>query len=261
MLVPKPHNSSLITLQSQRLDACGTPHGFTTRRGGVSEGTFSSLNLAAASDDPANIATNWQRLQAALDCTDHKVITVSQVHGRAVHVVTPDNCGTTPEADAVMTDQPGTLVAVRTADCVPVLLAASDGRAVAAVHAGWRGIVAQVIPAAVAAMHKRFGVTAAQIVAAVGPAISVEHYEVGREIAKAFTDLQLKPAVSRRLYGRPHVNLPLAARLQLEAAGVTAIDTTDECTYTNAGWFYSHRRDNGDTGRQAAVIGVAAKVG
>lgn len=215
------HDNGLITLRSPLLAAAGVPHAFTTRvgeHGGM----------------PA-----WPALLDALGRGNHTLARVRQVHGCEVHLAV--NADDQPDADAQVTQLPGVMLAILTADCVPILLATRDGKHVAAVHAGWRGLVAGVIPRAVEAIQSD------NLVAAVGPAISVAHYEVGPEVLAHFPDDVIDGA---------HVNLPLAARLQLESAGVTAIDTTAECTFTNADWFHSYRRDK-TKGRQAAVIACA----
>lgn len=153
----------------------------------------------------------------------------------------------------MVADGPGRLLCIRVADCVPVLLASADGRQVAAVHAGWRGIVAGVIEAAVAQMQ-------GELLAAVGPSIGVRHFEVGEEVASVFD----AAFVRRDLGDRPHVDLKAAVRDRLEAAGVEAIDLAGACTYADADDFFSHRRDvtHGgmpDTGRMAALVVAAAR--
>jgi YfiH family protein len=163
-----------------------------------------------------------------------------------------------------VTDQPGLLLAVRVADCVPVLLAGGEGRVVAAVHAGWRGIIAGVLPAAVKTFADSFHLPAPGLVAAIGPCISGVHFEVGPEVARAFVAAGLAPAVqgttaSDGAGAKPHIDLRRAARMQLEQEGIPAraIDDTDRCTYTHAAEFFSHRRDHGVTGRMAAAIACA----
>jgi len=145
---------------------------------------------------------------------------------------------------------------VRVADCVPVLLASGDGRVVSAVHAGWRGVAAGVVSEAVQAM-RRLG--ASDIVAAVGPCIGVNHFEVGQEVAEAFDSAGLRPCVRRDGWPKPHIDLSSAVAWQLREAGVESsrIDRTDRCTFAHADEFFSHRRDHGRTGRQAALIAVA----
>lgn len=267
MLQRVAHDNGLVTYRSPRLAAAGVVHAFSTRRGGVSVGPYESLNLAAAAGEPAaddntNVAENFRRLRAALGVPRHLRIAPRQVHGSEVWrpPATPQRPADAPPADVVLTDQPRHLLTIRTADCVPVLLADIDGRAVAAAHAGWRGLVAGAIAAAVHAMRVTLRAEPRNLVAAIGPAIGVRRFEVGDEVAAAFTAAGLGDAVvpGSRVGGgaKNHVDLAAAALRQLLAAGIpdAAIDRCDCCTYTQADEFFSHRRDRGRTGRMAAVI-------
>jgi len=163
----------------------------------------------------------------------------TQCHGRTV--TTPATRDATPQADAHLTDRPGDLVAVRTADCVPVLLASAQGRCVAAVHAGWRGLVAP-------------------IAAAIGPCIGVDAYEVGPEVAEQFTQAHV-----RRGQGpRPHLNLKQAAIDALVQSGVFPehIDVSTACTHRDTDELFSYRRavqDNSSRGHQTAMIAPASR--
>jgi YfiH family protein len=144
---------------------------------------------------------------------------------------------------------------VKYADCVPILLATPDGRAVAAVHAGWRGVVAGVVHAAVAHLTRR--ADPSQLLAAIGPSISLDNFEVGPEVLTAFERLFGPHAPNRRHdNGKGHVDLRRSVRLQLLAARLTPdhIDETDRCTHCDAQEFYSHRREGPATGRMAALI-------
>jgi YfiH family protein len=239
-------------LRSDRLAECGIPHAFSTRHGGVSEPPFDSLNLGNPSADTAlldadvHIAENYRRFQQAIGCGKHQRVWVHQVHGR--DCVRAGSGNGHEKADALVSDDPGLLLSVRTADCVAILLARTDGHRVAVVHAGWRGLVAGVIGHAVS----RFGVPPSDLIAAIGPAISATHFEVGEEVAAAFDDAH----VVRRPGGKPHVDLPATAAWQLRVAGLdeSRIDRGDWCTYRDRDLFFSHRRDHGRTGRMAAVI-------
>ncbi len=241
------------------------PHAFSTRSGGVSIGHFASLNFGNPSDlpthqrDPAtNIQQNWSRLAAAIGAPSRAIAQVHQIHGGDVitlragddPVPTP-----TPKADAIVTDDPGLLAAVRVADCAPVLLASSDGRAVAAVHAGWRGVIADVAPRALAALRAIHPGT--PILAAVGPCISFGAFEVGPEVLAAFEARFGKdPAILRAgASGKGHVDLRAALRRQLLEAGAAEVDILPGCTMTEPDRFFSHRGQKGLTGRMVAVIG------
>lgn len=274
MIAPVITSSGAVLLRSSLLAEAGVPHGFSTRRGGVSSVPFDSLNLGNPSDldadrrdPPANIRENYRRILTGIGAADRELVEVHQVHGAGVHVIRrggPSHPGlpegTTTKADAIVTDDPGRALAVRVADCAPVLLASPDGRVVAAVHAGWRGVVAGVLPAAIAAMGL---LSAAAPLAALGPCIGPEHFEVGPEVIEAFraafgTDAKGIVVRTDPATGKGFIDLKAALRAQLAAAGIDAVDVSDRCTHRDAGEFFSHRRDRGLTGRMAAVIAPLA---
>jgi YfiH family protein len=176
------------------------------------------------------------------------------VHGVEVAVVERDRpFESGVKADAMVGDDPAKILAVRVADCVPVLLSTDDGRRVAAVHAGWRGVIAGVVPRALGLL----GDPGAGAVAAIGPCIGFQHFEVGPEVLEHFErSFNGQAPLKRRDDGKGHVDLRAAVRMQLLAAGLTdaRIDTTDRCTYRDADEFFSHRREHGITGRMAALI-------
>jgi YfiH family protein len=259
------HDNGVVTYRSARLAACGVTHGFSTRIGGVSEGLYRSLNLATLeksdqTDYNTSVAENFRRFRRALGCEKYVRCEAKQVHGTTVWVppAKPTKPGEAPEADALVTDHVGKLLTVRVADCVPILMSASDGSVVAAVHAGWRGLVAGVIGETLRVLEARFDVAPHDVRVAVGPAISVDHFAVDEDVAEQFIKAGLGQAVDRRFGEKPHVNLPEAALLQLIDAGVPAshVDSTDRCTYRDEDEFFSHRRDEGRTGRHAAVIAI-----
>ncbi|MDX1682628.1 MAG: polyphenol oxidase family protein, partial [Phycisphaeraceae bacterium] len=194
-LVEREHAGGLVTLVSEKLVALDIPHSFSTRVGGVSEGPYASLNLASLEkgegDGNTLVSENFRRFRQAVGIKRMPRFAPKQVHGAAVWE-TPDlpvNRDETPEADAVISRRPEQAVMVRTADCVPILLAAADRSVVAAVHAGWRGIVAGVVPAAI----REIGTD--ELVAAVGPAIEPVNYEVGSDVTAAFESAGLADAV------------------------------------------------------------------
>ncbi len=204
-------------------------------------------------DDPAAIGENYRRLLEAIDCERRPIRRVHQVHGARVVIVSGNAPLGEEQADALVSDDPASLVSVRVADCVPVLLASVSGRWVAAVHAGWRSVVAGVIGVAAGELKEKAGEA---LVAAIGPCIGVDAFEVGPEVLAEFrrvfgVDAPVRPGTN----GKGYVDLREAVRMQLRSAGVDRIDCTDRCTFRDADEFYSHRRDGGVTGRMAAVIG------
>lgn len=264
------HTVSPALIRSDALLACQVPHAFTTRRGGISGGIFSSLNfgnpgdLSADQRDPiANIRANQAAVACAIKAADRRIVEVHQVHGAAVHVVRahqPDHA--TPsdtKADAMVTDDSSRLIAVRIADCTPVLLSSADGRVVGAVHAGWRGVIAGVLPAAIREMQV---LGATNIHAAIGPCISFQHFEVGPEVAAEFFKCFGKDtnfvAPHPTSPGKSLVDLKASLASQATGLGVVKIDALPHCTVSSPELFFSHRRDAGRTGRMMAIIGPRA---
>jgi polyphenol oxidase len=312
-------------LRSRLMDDLAVPHAFTTRvggvsgggPGGVSGGAFASLNFGnpmelppGVSRDPvANIAANFALVADAIDARGREIVQVYQVHGSATKVFRagdpsrerrPARPGEPPDdefdfkADALVTDDPARLVAVRVADCTPVLLATHDGAVVAAVHAGWRGVVSGVLPAAIDAMLQRRSssdpsprsssasssraASGAGIIAAIGPCIGPGAFEVGPEVVdefrRAFAPGSLANPHSADVYelgvvrrhhdtwavdaGKAFVDLKRALELQLQACGVERIDIMPGCTAAEPARFFSHRRDRGVTGRVIGIIGPRA---
>jgi YfiH family protein len=204
---------------------------FTTRRGGVSGGPFSSLNLGLhTDDDPDRVGENRARVERI---SGGRLAQAHQVHGTDVVEADPD---ARPDADGQVTAQPGVAAIALTADCLPIALVAPEG--VAMLHAGWRGLANGVIGNGVDAL-RRLG--AGRIEAAIGPGAGPCCYEVGEEVHAAF-------GTSGRT-----VDLKAIARERLTEAGVAAVHDCGLCTIHDPERFFSHRRDHGVTGRQAGV--------
>jgi hypothetical protein len=247
-------------LRSERIPG-GCRHGFSTRAGGVSAPPYDALNLGGKwGDDPAAVAENRRRFARALGL-DRPLYLARQVHGTNVVRVRP---GADPEAvarldaDALCADGPGLAVGVFVADCIPALFADPGTGAVAAAHAGWRGVVAGVLPATVRALAA-LGARPADLGVVLGPAIGPCCFEVGAEVVAAFRDADLGDAVRPSPRGKPdrwHIDLKQAGRRQLERAGLDprAIDAAEACTSCDRARFYSYRRDGGATGQMLGVI-------
>ena len=251
--------NGVVYYASPLLGGAGVPHAFATRVGGVSPAPFDSLNLGTPSDGPARddwdrIHENYRRLHEAIGWSGRERAWVHQVHGGDV-AEARRACGafrSGVRADAMIGDDPQRLLAVRVADCVPILVSTDNGRTVAAIHAGWRGVVARVVPNAI----KQIG-GAGSLVAAIGPCIGKDAFEVGPEVLGAFEEAFGADApVQRRDDGKGRVDLREAVRVQLLRAGVAPerIDTTDRCTHRDAGEFFSHRRDRGVSGRHLSFV-------
>ncbi len=252
---------------SPLLERVGVPHAFSTRIGGVSDAPFASLNLGnpngcAIQDPQEHLAENYRRIQEAAGCGGRPLWRLYQEHaGKVIVVKAGQSLDPNTKADALVGNDPSAALQVRIADCVPVLVSAEDGSAVAAIHAGWRGVIADVVPAAIAALCKLNGITPGQCLAAIGPCIGPAAFEVGPEVLAAFTTrFGVDAPITRRADGKGTVDLQLAVRRQLREAGLAdaRIDGNNLCTFRDVDEFYSHRRDNGITGRMAAVIGPKA---
>jgi YfiH family protein len=233
---------------------------FTLRSGGASAAPFDSLNVGAhVGDEAAAVAENRRRLRAHL-CLTEEPAWMEQVHG--IDVLDLDleagvgrrdarASAASSAADAALTRRAGPICAVQVADCLPVLLAARDGSAVAAAHAGWRGLVAGVLEVTV----KRLAVEPGRLIAWVGPGIGEAHFEIGDEVRNAFLarDADAATAFAPNARGRWQCDLAGLARGRLEALGVAGVFGGNWCTYADASHFFSYRRD-GRCGRMAALI-------
>jgi len=223
-----------------------------TRAGGASGAPWTGLNLGDhVGDDPSAVAGNRSLVRTGLGLPAEPSW-LEQVHGTTV--VEVGQGGARPAADAAWTRASGTVCAILTADCLPVLFCTREGTHVAAAHAGWRGLAGGVLEATVAWLLAD-GVRPGSLLAWLGPAIGPDSYEVGEEVRQAF--LRADPAAGGAFRasrpGHWHLDLYGAARARLARAGVTAVTGGGFCTYAEPERFYSHRRD-GVTGRQATLI-------
>jgi YfiH family protein len=253
-------------LTERSLAAAGVAHGFFTRRGGVSRGPYESLNCGLGSgDEAALVAENRARAAAALGLAAGALVTCYQVHGTEAVPVdgaapwTPD---ARPRADALVTRAPGVALGVLTADCAAVLLAEPHAGVVGAAHAGWRGALAGVLEAAVAAME-RLGAARESIRAAVGPCIAQDSYEVGPEFPAPFF---ARAEADRRFFspgsgdGRWRFDLAAYVAERLRSHGLAEVAASAHDTYAEAELFFSHRRarhrGEPDYGRCLAAIAL-----
>jgi YfiH family protein len=243
MSLPEPfhwHGDHLVA------DLPGARGLFSTRRGGVSPAPFASLNLGRLTDDdPANVDANRARLAAATGHGRERILYGRQVHGTTVRRATEAPSETRPVApeDGQATTLEGHPALVFTADCLPVLLA-GDG-AVAAVHAGWKGLSDGILEEGVRAVRELGG--DGPVRALVGPSARGCCYEVGEEVHARFTGYDAR-------VGERNLDLAAVARAKLAEAGAGEIHDTGLCTICLPDLFFSHRRDDGVTGRQAGLI-------
>jgi YfiH family protein len=282
-------------------------HGFSTRtdwKAGRSSRGF-TLGYGASSRRSSRMDRNRRRFFSALGAQDFLPASLRQIHSAGVWCAahSPKGCGLAyvpcgspvtetsqgaePQGDALMTHEPGILLGVRVADCMPILLADARRRAVAAIHAGWRGALARIIEKAVGDLRRIYGSKPADLIAAVGPSIRACCYEVGGELVEVFSgsfasaekffrqvspaDLGREPAprVSPWLFKEPpghapepaaHLDVAAVALDQLERAGLKAsrIHLADFCTACRTDLFFSYRKEGERAGRMMAVIGIRA---
>jgi len=222
-LLRRTSPTGVVYYASALLEQHQIAHAFSTRLGGVSPPPFDSMNLGnpngcAVQDQNPRIAENYRRLMQAIGCESLPRFYLHQIHGRVVGVVDGPDFSNSAKGDALVTHRPGRVLSVRIADCCPVLLATPDGRAVAAVHAGWRGAVGGVIQAAIAKMVEIASVDPSALIAAVGPCIGFAAFEVGPEVLGEFETMFGDQApIRREENGKGHVDLASACRLPIDS--------------------------------------------
>lgn len=246
------------------LSCDGTRHGFFTRQGGVSTGIYGTLNCGPGSrDDPGNVTENRARVAEALGVRPDRLLTLYQSHSAKTVVADKPWKKDSPEADAIVTAEPGLGIAVLTADCAPVLLCDPQARVIGAAHAGWRGALSGIVEAAVEAMVK-LGARRERIAAAIGPAISQKAYEVGADYVERFLAEEPESGAyfaTDEASGEPHFDLAGYVGERLLRAGVDAAADLGLCTYCDETRFFSYRRSQHhgepDYGRQISAIVLA----
>lgn len=235
---------------------------FFTRKNGVSTGDFASLNCSVkVGDNPAKVRENMRRVAGYLGCTVEKLFVLHQTHSSIVVPVTSrEPFEKTPYADALVTNQTGVFLGIKTADCAPVLLADAENGIVAAAHAGWRGAVGGVLENTVQTMID-MGADVDNISALIGPCIAPQSYEVGDDMREAFLQADAKaslffvPAGT----GKYRFDLPGYVLARLERRGIGAAEWVGEDTYAFEKEYFSHRRSSQkgeNSGRQISVIGL-----
>ena len=250
------------TLEYLTAEGISAPHCFTTRFGGVSMGSQSSLNLAIGrGDSPENVEANLRILAKTLEFAPEKLVLTRQTHSDIVRVVTAADANgffhrDYPECDALVTCDPGTALLVFTADCTPILFHDPVTGAVGAAHAGWRGTAQAIGAKVVAAMTEHFGCDPANIHAAIGPNIGFCHFETDADVPEAMTAAfggEVAQWMEKR--GEKYfLDLKQINALVLRRAGVKHIEISEDCTMCSPDRFWSHRVTKGDRGSQGAII-------
>ncbi|NTW68452.1 MAG: peptidoglycan editing factor PgeF [Chlorobiaceae bacterium] len=233
----------------------------STRKGGVSSGDYTSLNLGNnTGDQPELVRQNTLCLCASAGVDPGRLVSSTQVHGtRILYAEQPDRY---EGYDAFITDKQDLFLSIFTADCFPVLILDPSNMASAAVHAGWKGSAGRIVMKTLDAMEKRFGSVPGECLAWIGTGISGMHYEVGREVASAFDDGDWQRSVKGEGENRYLLDLCRVNNRQLLAAGLPSsnIECSPLCSFTHSDLFYSYRRDNGKTGRMVSLIGITAGI-
>ena len=232
----------------------------STRRGGYSQGNYGEFNINRyCGDEPQAIARNREALCQLLGISDDRLLMPHQVH--LTEVVQIDEAFLKLSADerqqrfegvdALMTDVSGVCIGVSTADCIPVLLYDPAHHAVCAIHAGWRGTVQRIVEVAVSQMTKAYGSQPQDMIAQIGPGISLDSFEVGDEVYDAFAKAGFEMPLICRRDAKWHIDLPLCNRLQLEALGVPShqIAVATDCTFKQPETWFSARRLGIQSGR------------
>lgn len=256
--------ANVKVLVCRALEENGFVNGFSTRLGGVSAFPENSLNLSGTDvDSPENVRENRRRFLQIFG-GEYKLATVWQIHGEAIKIVEdqPDVENSETQADALASSLENVLLAVKTADCVPILVGDARTKSFAAIHAGWRGTVRSIVPQTIAKMRATFGANPRDLICAVGPAAGCENYEIGRDVIDAFSEKFPQSAHLFRATRENHafIDLHLANKEQLLSAGVAEenIFTAPFCTMERSDLFFSYRLESktqGKTGRLLSVIG------
>lgn len=248
-------------------------HGFSTRKGGVSQGYLGAMNLSfTRGDDRENVLENHRRFAQTLGYDEKKLVFSNQVHHTAFHKVTKKDCGKgivresdILEIDGLVTNEPGVPMITFYADCVPLFFYDPQHKVIAMAHSGWRGTVEKIGGKMVAYMHEEYGCDPDDIVCAIGPSICQKCYEVSEDVAQHFTDIFGDDYGEILLYRKENekyqLNLQKACEITLLASGIRKehLDVTDLCTCCNPDWLFSHRASNGKRGNLAAVMMIKEK--
>jgi len=273
-------HGTLVSYQFDAFQQSNISHSIFTRLGGVSEGQWASLNMSRSTGDAAEpVIENRKRALDALGLKQEQSITSWLVHGNHVRVLTRDDLrvqgANDVHADAMITQDRGLALTLRFADCVPVMFHDPAKGAIGIAHAGWKGVVNGVLIETVLAMSRAFGSRPQDIVAGIGPCIGPDKFEVGEDVAAQIQGVVSECVVERQgdgedkerqgistlsspsavsLQTKPRVNLWAAAASQLEQVGVGQVEVANICTASNTHEWFSHRAEQGKTGRFGAVI-------
>lgn len=250
-------------------------HGFSTRLGGVSEGIFSTMNLSfGRGDKEENVRENYERMARALHTSTQNMVLSKQTHTTNVRVVTKKDCGKGlhvpadyTDIDALVTNEPGVMLVTFYADCVPIYLVDTKNRAIGLCHSGWRGTAKKISQRVLEVMKKQYNTMPDNVIAAIGPSICWDCYEVSEDVVQQFEHIfdneELASLARQKENGKFLLDLWQANEKILEKAGVpkSQIQTTDICTFCNPKLLFSHRASNGQRGGMAAFLELLEQPG
>ena len=255
-MIKKSKGTISIYQAENLLQQAGIDHFFTTRNGGISKEVFHSLNFGTQHGEAENMTTNLKILSTYFPIEHNQIILPKQTHSDRVEVITQNyREQALDETDALITNETSVCLAVKTADCVPILLFDPKQKAIAAVHSGWRGTVQNIIGKTIEKMSLIYNTNPNELIAAIGPCISQEKYEVGNDVFEFFQQLfpekNLILQFNKANNKKAQLNLTEANKLLLIKSGVKEqnIECSNICTFSNKEDFYSARRDGQRTGR------------
>lgn len=245
-------------------------HGMSTRLGGVSEGIYATMNFKEDGEDSQeNIRENYRRIAGYLDCDVSRIVRPKLVHGKHVHLVAEEDYGngavrpsTLTDTDAVITDVPGVTLCATFADCVPLFFVDTKNKAIGLAHSGWRGTVQKIGLETVRKMQKQFGSNPQDILAAIGPCICGDCYEIGAEVAEefltAFEGAEDRGILKKKPAEKYQLDLRKANEQVFLEAGILSdhITVSDICTCCNPTLLFSHRATKGKRGALGAFLGI-----
>ena len=252
-------SNGVTYLTSELLSEQGVPHGFFMRHGGCSPTPWKSLNMATTVGDTRdNVRENRRRISESLGFTDDRFYDVWQVHGNYV-VSTgiprpPDHDHL--QADAITANQQDVFLLMLFADCVPIMLYDRNHQAAGIAHAGWKGTLNNVVGELVNKMKQNFNSNPIDMLAVIGPCICQKHYQVGEDVALPARKIIYNNEVLTKRGGAYYLDLGLANEINLQRMGLSKIERMEICTSCHNDDWFSHRGENGKTGRFAAVIGL-----
>jgi len=253
-------NKKLSYYTFSTLDDYNLVHGVFMRCGGVSPAPWASLNMATSvGDSKESVIENRRRITNCLSLKEDSIYDVWQVHSnRVVFAESPRKPNQPHEkADAIITNDPSVTIMMLFADCVPIMMYDPKNNVAAITHAGWQGTVNQIVSETVVSMRENYACKPEDIIACIGPSICADHYEIGEEVSEEVErSFEKTQQILIRKNGKIHMDLQYANRVILENNGIKKIQKSNICTACNISDWYSHRAENGQTGRFAAIITV-----